>query len=384
MTSFRLTLSALLRHRARTVFTVLSVAVAFAVFLVLVTLYHGFSGMVNYGRAQRINVWGDSFGPLPLNYVAKIALVPGVKAVAYEADFFGYFRDRKNSVNVEPASFADYMKVFPELHLTDVQMKGMLNDRQGAIAGAALARKMGWKTGDTVAIQGGPLQKDGSTTWTFHLLGIFRSALPEALLPPLVARYDYVNDGRADRDGKDRVSQVFVIADDARNVAAVSHAIDQRFAHDDPTTMNMPDTLMGSSVVRAFGDGGTILTEIGVAVFFSMLLVAGNTLANSVRERTGEFAMMRALGFGRGYLRSLVLGEALLIVGTGAAIGMALGWILCGWMAPVIDRILPYFVVTWQAVAAAAGLAILFAALTGFVPALRAATLAVGEALREA
>jgi len=382
VTDLSLTFAVFRRHKMRTLFTVLSVTVAFAIFLVLATLYHGFAGLINYGQAQRLNVWGESFAKLPLSYAARIAPLPGVKAVAYQTGLYGHFRDPRNGVYVTGATFTQYMKVFPELSVTAAGRRAMLADRQCAIAGAPTARKMGWKVGDTIPISGAPAQTNGSTTWYFHLCGIFKSTLPDSLVPSLVAHYAYLNEGRADAKARDQVDQIFVMADDARDVSHVVRAIDKMFANTQPAVMVLPDSLLSISVVKSFGDVGAILTYIGIAVFFSMLLVTGNAMSNSVRERMNEFALMRALGFGRARLAWLVLKESAWIIGLGAGLGLLLGWRLCLGMAPVIGDILPYFVVTWQAVAVAFLLAVLFAALTGILPARRVTTLPVADTLR--
>ncbi|HEX4861482.1 MAG TPA: ABC transporter permease [Rhizomicrobium sp.] len=382
MTDNSLTFSVFRRHKMRTLFTVLSVMVAFAIFLVLATLYEGFAGLVNYGRAQRMDVWSDGFGRLPVSYAAKITSLGGVKTVAYQTSLFGYFRDPKNSVVVIGVPFERYMAIFPELSVTGAERQAMLRDRQCTIAGASLADKMGWKTGDTIPVSGGPAQKNGSTTWYFHLCGIFKSTLPDTLMQNLVANYAYLNEGNADAGARDQVDQILLMTNDARDIPAAARAIESTFANAQPPAMALPDALLYLSVVKSFGDVGAIITAIGAAVFLSMLLVTGNAMSNSVRERLNEFAVMRALGFGRRRVVWLVLRESGWIVGLGAALGLVLGWRLCLMMAPVVSQTLPYFVVTWQAVAAAVLLAALFAVLTSILPARRVTALEVADTLR--
>jgi putative ABC transport system permease protein len=382
VTDNSLTFTVFRRHKMRTVFTVLSVAVAFAIFLVLATLYEGFAGLVNYGRAQRLDVWSAGSGNLPVSYAAKIVSLRGVKTVAYETGLYGYFRDPKNSVTVAAVPFEQYLTVFPELSVTGAERHVMLRDRQCAIAGAPLASKMGWKTGDTIPIGGGPAQKNGSTTWYFHLCGVFKSTLPDTLMQSLVAHYAYLNEGNADIGARDRVDQIFLTTVDARDVPVVARTIENTFANAQPAVMALPDALLYLSVVKSFGDVGLIITAIGAAVFLSMLLVTGNAMSNSVRERLNEFAVMRALGFGRRRVVRLVLRESAWIVGVGAALGLVLGWRLCLMMAPVVSDTLPYFAVTWQTVAAAILLAALFSIMTSILPARRVTALEVADTLR--
>jgi putative ABC transport system permease protein len=382
VSDFSLILSVFRRHKLRTLFTILSVAVAFAIFIVLSTLYYGFAGLVNYAQAQRIVIWPESGASLPVSYAAKIASLSQVKAVAYLNGIFGHYRDPKNGVFVQGVPFAQYEIVFPENTISDVERRAMQGDRKCAIASAPLIKKYGWKIGETIPLEGAAPQVGGSTTWYFRICGVFKSSLPDSLNQNLVAHYDYLNDGRADTAGKDTVSQIFVMADDARHVPGVARAIEATFAGSQPTVMATPDMLLYASVMKAFGDVGAILTAVGAAVFFSMLLVTGNAMSNSVRQRIAEFALMRALGFSRRRLAWLVLWESTLVIGLGTAIGVPLGAKLCDTMSPFVDRILPYFFVTWQNVATALALAVLFSLLTGVLPARRVTTLAVADTLR--
>jgi putative ABC transport system permease protein len=382
MSSFSLTLSTFRRHKMRTLFTVLSVAVAFAIFLVLATLYNGFAGLVNYGQAQRLDVWSDGFGRLPVSYAARIAPIEGIKAVAYQIGVFGHFRDPKNHVFVAGVPFAQYLKVFPELSVTDAERQAMSADRRCSIAGGPLAKKMGWNIGDTIPILGGPPQKDGGTTWSFRLCGIFKSTLPDSLMGNLVAHYEYLNQGTAEAAARDQVDQIALMTDDARDVPKVARTIERMFADAQPPAMALPDALLYLSVVKSFGDVGEIITCVGVAVFLSMLIVTGNAMSNSVRERLNEFAVMRALGFSRRRLVWQVLRESSLIVGVGAVLGLVLGWRLCVMMAPFVSNVLPYFVVNTLAVVAAVLLAGLFSVLAGILPAQRLTVLPVADTLR--
>jgi putative ABC transport system permease protein len=366
----------------RTLFTVLSVAVAFAVFLLLATLYSGFAGLVNYGRAQRLDVWSDGFGRLPVSYAARIAPIEGVKAVTYQIGIFGHFREPKNDVFVAGVPFEQYMKVFPELSVSNAERQAMSADRQCAIAGAPLAKKMGWRVGDTIPILGGPAQKNGGTTWYFHLCGIFKSTLPDSFMQTLIAHYEYLNRGVDDAAARDQVDQIFLMTINARDVSSVAHNIENMFANAQPTAIALPDALLYLSVVKSFGDVGAIVTYVGVAVFLSMLLVTGNAMSNSVRERLSEFALMRALGFSCRRLVWQVLLESGWIVGAGAVLGLLLGWQLCIMMAPFVSTVLPYFVVNLQTVAAAILLAALFSVVTCILPAKRITTLPVADTLR--
>jgi putative ABC transport system permease protein len=384
VTGLRLALSTFRRHRLRTGFTVISVAAGFAVFIVLAAIHQGVSGQLRFDTAQRLLTSNklNNGSVLPVRYAAQIRKIPGVAAVAYLANFNAYFRDPRNTINVTPFSVHTLTAVYPMFVTPPEQLKKFLRDRQGAVVGPALARKMNWKVGQTIPLQGGPQRQNGGTTWTFHLDGIYHTELPEGYRSYFVVHYAYYNRSLADARRRDTVQQFEIMAANPRVVSRVSHGIDSHFENASPQTMTMSERSNALTRMREFGDISTILIGVGCAVFFSMLLIAGNTLANSVRERTSEFAAMRALGFERWHLVSLVLGESVLLVGTGCALGLGSGWMLCRLVAPEIVGAMQAFAITGSAIAVAVGLAVLFALAISAIPARQVSTLAVADALR--
>lgn len=369
------------RHKVRTLFTVLSITVAFAIFLVIAALHAGYSGLLNYAQSQRLIVIGESLN-LPVSYAAKIAALPGVRAVDYQTGFSGIYREPKNGVYVQAAPFPGYLVVNPERKLTAAARHAMLMDRQGAVVGAELARKMGWKVGDTIPLSNGPAQTNGSTTWYFHLHGIFESDMPKETQQDFVAHYEYVNEGRADVSQKDRVAEIFVFINDARDISRMARLIDAKFAASERSTLTLPEQFLAASVIKSVGDIGSALIAVAAAVFFSMLLVAGNTMANSVRQRVHEFALMRALGFSRRRLAGLVVRESAVLIGMGTVLGLALGLWVCQFMTPIIVPNMPYFAVSSLSLLLGVVLAAVFLCLISILPARRATSLPVADTLR--
>ena len=386
MNSIDLATRAFRRHGVRTVFTILSVATAFAIFAVLSAIDQGLTGQMDYTLAQRlitVNKLMAGDVTLPVNYVEKIATVPGVSVVSWSKQFMTYYRRPADVVPV--LAFApNVLKVYPDFKFPATDRNAFLSDRRGAIAGPALARRMGWKVGDSIPLEGGPLQKNGSTTWLFHLDGVYSADLPEGYQSLFITNFNYYNDGIADPRLKDRAYQFDTLIADPRAISRVSHAIDGLFADATPQTMTFSEQQATLSGLREFGDIGAIVTYIGAAVFFSMLLITANTMANSVRERMGEFAMMRALGFARWRLVRLVLVEAFLMIAIGTALGLAAGWDICRLMTPYVAGVLQAFTLTWSAVGLAAALGAALAFISGAVPGWRVTALPVAGALRSA
>jgi putative ABC transport system permease protein len=366
------------------IFTVLSVATAFAIFTVLATIEQGLDGKVSLTSAQRLDTSPTMNIPLPLNYVATIRAIPGIAEITYQQGYDGYFQDPKKGVTVLAFGVPSVLKVYPEFAIPAGQQKTFVHDRQGAVAGEVLMRKMGWHIGETVPIQGGPPQKNGSTTWMFHIDGAYRTDLPAGYREFFLIDYDYFNEGLAASPIKDTVQQITTLVDDPKNMDRVAHAIDAKFTNSSPDTRTESEQQETISALRQFGDVGSIITYVGIAVFASMLLITGNTMTNSVRERMGEFAMMRALGFGRLQLAFIVFREAAILIGTGAGLGVLAGWGLSKLMEPVMTPVLRGFAMSWTAVLFAALFALLFALVTGFLPGRRVAHLQVATALRRA
>lgn len=382
MTRFALALSAFRRHKGRTLFTVLSVATAFAIFAILTAVEQGLDGRMSLASAQRLDTSTAMNVALPVSYAATIRSIPGVVSVTYLTSFGGYFRNPSNVVPVLAFSLPSVLTVYPEFTIPGDQKEAFLKDREGAVVGDALAQKMGWRVGQTVPIEGGPPQKNGSTTWIFHIEGIYHTDLPAGYQKFFMANYEYINEGLAPSPTRDTVQNFNELVDDPKDMDRVARAIDTRFmnASTETRTESMQQETM--SALRQFGDVGAVVTYIGLAVFASMLLITGNTMANSVRERMGEFAMMRALGFGRLQLALVVLRESAILIGIGAALGLLAGWGLSLLMASIMTAVLAGFAVTWMSVACAVGLAILFALATGLLPGRRIAEMPVAATLR--
>ena len=376
--------SALRRRKARTVFTFLSVVVAFVLFSVLAAVRQGMLGQLTVSVAERLETNNkiSQGSPLPLSYYGKIVTVPGVTAVTYLNGFQGYFKDPKNRLHVLVFS-PTFLQVYREAILPPAQMQAWLTDRQGVIVGPALVKRMGWKVGDTIPIQSKVPQKDGSTTWYFHLDGIYHADLPAAYQGFFVAHYRYFNEGVASTQLQNVVFQYIERIADPRDATRIANAIDKLFENSTPQTLTQSEVAETISYIRQFGDVSAMVIYVGMAVFFSLLLIISNTLAQSVQERTAEFAVLRGLGFERRWLARLVLQESLLLIVSGAATGLALGYEVTRLLYPSVGNILQTFALTWSAAGLGILLSIIFGLLAGLVPMQRVTRLRVAEALRK-
>ena len=383
MNSMTLIWAELKRHKARRLFTWLSVVVAFILFSILAAVRYGMMGQLTIRIAERLDTRAkiSQSIPLPLSYYDNIISVPGVTAAAYLMGFQGYYREKNNTFTALFSNVQQLAKVYPELNMPPAEMQAWLADRQGAVVGPLLAKRMGWKVGDTVPVQGGPLQKDGSTTWYFHLRGIYQTDLPSVYQSFFLAHYQYYNQGVAP-ELQNQVNQYKVRVDDPRNSAHISNAIDVQFANSSPQTLTQSEAGEAVSYIRQFGNITAMVIYVGIAVFFSLLLIVGNTMAQSVRERTSEFAMLRALGFRRTWIVRMVLQESLALIMSGGIVGLILGYVVTHLLYPEVGNLLQTFQMTWSAAGLGILLSVIFGVLAALVPMWRVTGLQEVVALR--
>jgi putative ABC transport system permease protein len=385
MNSMTLIWAALKRRKARTIFTWLSVVVAFILFSLLAAVRYGMTGTLAITSAERLDTFNrmSQGSPMPVSYYDSIITVPGVTAAVYLQGFRGDYKDPRNAFQLLFTNAQGVLHVFPEFKLAAARVHTWLGDRQGAIAGPELANRMDWKVGETIPLQSQMARKDGSTTWYFHLDGIYHAKLPSFYQNFFVAHYRYFNESVASPQARNEVSQYLERIDDPRNAMRISDAIDARFANSSPQTLTQPQLQEILSQIRQIGNVTAIAVYVGIAVFFTLLLIVGNAHAQSVRERIAEFAMFRALGFGRGWIVLLILEESLLLIVSGGIVGLILGWLLTRALYPTVGNFLSTFQMTWNAAGAGLALAILCGILASLVPFRGITRLRVAEALRK-
>lgn len=383
MNTFALLFGAYRLHAARTIFTLLSIVVAFILFSLLAALRHGVSGQLTFAVAQRldtsnVNLQGSG---MPISYYQKIAAVPGITAVTYIFTFSGYYQNPSNRVGGFFIPSSNVFQIYPEFELSQDQKQAWLTDRQGAIVGPALARRMGWKVGDTIPVQLMP-QKNGSTTWYFRLDGIYATDLPTVYQSYFVAHYDYFNESVGIPTFQNTAATFIERINDPRNAQRISNAIDAIFTHASPQTFTEPEQTETVSYLRQFADIYAMSLYVGLAVFFSLLLIVANNMARSVRERTDQFVLLRAVGFRHLRVIWLIWFESFLLMMAGTIAGLLLGYGVVSLLYPHVANLLSTFSLTWQAAHWGILLGVTFSLLASIIPAQRITRLHVGAALR--
>lgn len=379
-----LLLSNLRRRPLRTAFTLGSIVVAFLMFGLLGALSNAFSAGVEIAGQDRLLVMHkvSMIQPLPVSYRARIRRIDGVAAVSSATWFGGVYQDDRNQLPTFPVDDAVYLDIYPEYVISQEARERWLADRRGAIVGRPFATEYGWKVGDTVPLKSNIWrQADGSDTWEINISGIYD--IPAAGGDPrnILLHYDYFEETRG--RGKGLVHWYIVKVTDPARAARVARDIDEQFANSPYETKTATEKAFAQGFVNQIGDIGAILTGVVAAVFFTMLLVTANTMAQSVRERTSELGVLKTLGFTGRAVTVLVLGESLLLTAIGAVVGMLLARVVVDILGATVRQYLPIWEVPAEAWLEAGVLILVTGLLAGAAPAWNALRMPIVQALRQ-
>ncbi|HET7291688.1 MAG TPA: FtsX-like permease family protein [Vicinamibacteria bacterium] len=373
-----LLLANLFRKKIRTTLTIGSFFVALLLFALLAALRAGFNQGIDVAGADRLVVIGRTglIQPLPLPYLARIQRLPGVKQVAHATWFGGIYQDPKNffaQFAVEPDQ---WLAMYPEFRVDDAEWAAFKDDRQGVILGRKLAERFGWKLGDRIPLKApGYL---GGDSWDFNVRGFYRGTRPQDDETQFWMQHRYMYE-KGPEYWKGIVGWYVVRVADPNQAPSVLKAIDAEFANSTSETRTQTESAFAASFVKQMGNIEFLIMVIGSIVFFTLLLVTGNTMAISVRERTNELAVLKAIGYSDRFVLGLVLAESLLIAAGGGGLGL-----LAGRALTARDLTNGIILMYLPATALLAGVLVALATglLAGLLPALGAMRLSVVDALR--
>ncbi len=366
------------RKKIRTVLTAGSFAVALFLFGLLATIRGAFNQTIDVAGADRLMVINRTsiIQPLPLAYRDRLARIPGITGVSYASWFGGVYKDERNffaQFAVEPESWS---ALYSEFVFPPEQWREFLADRAGCVAGSALAKRFGWKVGDRIPIRGAIYPGN----WEFNLRAIYTGKRANDDLTQFWFQSKYLDEKGPDYT-RGLVGWYVVRISDVDEAAAVTRTIDEAFANSAFETRAQSEKMLATSFVKQMGNIEFLILAIGGVVFFTLLLVTGNTMAGAVRERTNELAVLKALGYSDGFVLRLVLLEAALVAGVGGVLGLVAAKAFTGRGDPT-GGFLPIFYLPAEALVAGALLALSVGLLAGLLPALGARRLEVVEALR--
>jgi len=371
------------RRKLRLVFTFVSILLAFLMFAMLDALRTSLAGVVNVVGADRVLVQSkvSMVVALPRAHYEKIRALPGVKAAAPFNWFGGMYKDAKRPIQMQATDPDEFLRVYPDVTLTPAEITAWKQNRQGMIVGEVLARNNGWKIGDRVPIRSQIWRKlDGSDTWQFDIVGIYGVNGSGVNKASAFFQYDYFNESL--QFGKDQTGLIAVRVDDPAQSDAISARIDALFENSANETKTATERQFVKRLLEQIGNVGAILVSVATAVFFTMLLVTANTMAQSVRERTNEIGVLKTLGFSGKVILTQVLLESLTLTLCGGLAGLGLGWLLAGGVGVAIKDYFPSFHVGVGTFVVGIALMLVFGVVTGLWPALTAMRLKIVDALR--
>jgi putative ABC transport system permease protein len=368
----------LFRRKIRTTLTVGSFAVALFLFGLLVTIRGAFNQGVEAAGVDRMIVLSrvSLVQPLPLAYKDRLAKVPGVKQVTFASWFGGVYQDEKNFFAQFAVDVEGWREMYREFVVPDEQWEAFRKDKAGAIAGSFTAKRFGWKVGDRIPIRGSFYQGE----WQFNLVGIYEGTRPQDDLSQFWFRWDYL-DEKVNPYLKSWVGWYVVRLEPGSDSAAVASRIDALFANSSFETRTQTEQAFMASFVEQMGNIEFLMLSIGGVVLFTLLLVTGNTMATAVRERTGELAVLKTVGFGDRFILVLVLVESALLAAVGGTLGVVLAKAFTLRGDPT-NGMLPVFYMPGWSLPAGILLALVVGVLAGLLPAMTAMRLQVVQALR--
>ena len=382
MKFFSLVWSNLKRKKLRTALTLLSIFVAFVLFGLLCTIKEAFTGGIALAGADRLVVRHkvSLIMTLPVTYKERMERIPGVASAVHFTWFNGIYQDEpKNFFGSFPTLPEEFLAMYPEYLLSEDQKQAWMKTRTGAIVGRALVDRFKWKIGDRIPLTSPIWPRKGDGAWEFEIVGIYDGAKKGTDTSGFYFRYDYFDEGRARGEGL--VGWYGVRVNDPARAEEVAKAIDNEFANSPHETKAEPEGAFMQGFAQQMGDIGTILIAILSAVFFTILLVAGNTMAQSVRERTEELGVLKAMGFTNELVLALVLIESCLIAAVGGLAGLGLKKLVTSFGSPV-PNMLPIFYLPSRYVVIGAVLVFGLGLVAGIVPAVQAMRLQIAVALR--
>ncbi|MGH9460861.1 MAG: ABC transporter permease [Vicinamibacteria bacterium] len=370
------------RKKIRTLLTLLSILVAFVLFGYLSAITRALAQGVDVAGADRLVVRHkvSLIMPLPETYESQMEQLPGVAEAVHATWFGGIYQEPANFFPQFPVKPEEYLAMYPEFLVSAEDKARWLTTRTGAVVGRTTAERFGWKVGDRVPIQATIFTHDGGqATWDFEIVGIYDGAEQGTDTTAFLFRWDFFDEARD--WGRGQVGWYVVRVEDPVDAAAVAKRIDEQFANSPAETKAETEGAFVQGFAEQVGNIGAIMVAILAAVFFTILLVAGNTMAYAVRERTGELAVLKAVGFTDGQVLGLVLAEAVALACLGGFLGLGLGWFLISLGDPT-NGALPIFYFPPRSIVLGVLLVLALGLAAGILPALQAGRLRIADALR--
>jgi putative ABC transport system permease protein len=365
------------RKKTRTALTLGSFLVALFLFGLLMTIKTALGSGVSVAGANRLVVRNrvSLIQPLPLSYREQMLRMPHITEATFATWFGGYYQDMKSFFPNYAIDVGTYLAVYPEYKIDEEDWRAFAADREGCVISPPLAKKFGWKIGDRI-----PLEASiWGGTWEFNVRAIYDSDVKEFITPEMWLHWDYLDERRAFFKGF--VGWYILTIDDPANAVGVAAAIDERFANSPFESKTETEKAFAAGFANQIGNIRLLIMSIGSVVFFTLLLVTGNTMASAVRERTGEIGVLKTIGMSDPTVLFLVMAESIVVAAVGGGAGLALAKLFTLGGDPT-RGMLPNFFLAGRSIALGFGLALAAGAAAGILPAVGAMRLKIVDALR--
>lgn len=374
--------ASLKRKKLRTLLTLLSIMIAFLLFGYLSAIKTGFTAGVEVAGQDRL-ITRDKItiiNLVPLSYRDDMLRIEGVDLVTHNTWFGGVYQKPSNFFTqfvVEPELF---LELYPEYVFDEAEKQAWFNSRTGVAVGSGLAKRFDWSVGDRIPLMS-PIwsRSGGDRNWDFEVAAIYEAAEQGVDTSQMFIPYGYFDEARS--GGKGQVGWYLVRITEPERAAEIAAEIDRGFANSSNETKTEPEGAFLQGFANQIGNIGFIIMAIVSAVFFTILLVAGNTMAYTVRERTNELAVLKAIGFTNSGVLGLVLGESLVLTALGGGLGLLIAWLMVSAGDPTGGS-LPVFFIPTRDLFLGLLLIVALAFLVGILPARTAQRLQISDALR--
>jgi putative ABC transport system permease protein len=376
-----LILANLFRKKIRLILTIGSFAIALVLFTFLAVVKSAFSRGIDIAGADRLVVVNriGLIQVMPISYEDQIRAIPGVKFVTQDHWFGGVYQDEKNFFPQFAIDVENHRKVYPEFIVPDDQWNTFVNDQQGAIVGARTAKRFGWRVGDRIPIKNslyGPTK-----TWEFNLDGIYKTEKADGDESQFWFQWKNF-DENVPAVMKSTAGWYILKLDSPDDAVRVAKTIDSKFANSSFETKTETESAFAAGFAKQFGNIEFLILAIGSVVFFTLLLVTGNTMAISVRERTSELAVLKAIGVSDRSVLWLVLAESVMIALFGGLLGLLLAWGAIPVLSVALNGLLPPLLLSKTMLSLGLVFAVFVGVASGLLPGIGAMRMRVVNALR--
>jgi len=377
--------ASLRRKPIRTSLTIASIIVAFLLFGLLKTMQNALELGADLAGVDRLATMHKMslIQNFPLSYLNRVRGVDGVIQAVGFVWMGGIYQDERNQISAQATEPEAFLEVYSEYKLPPEQRADWLSDRASMIVGKAVAEKFGWKIGDVVPVRSSFYRKadGGGDTWDMRVAGIYEATNGDS--SSVFFHYDYLNESLGRNGGRDSLVWIIMKIRNPDEAQRVSAAVDALFANSPAETKTSTERAFVQGFANQMGDIGKIVTAVASAVFFTMLLVTANTMAQSVRERTNEIAVLKTLGYTKQTIAGLVLTESFVITALGGVIGLGVAALFTDSIGELLAQFFPVLGIPTSAYITGAVLIVALSLLAGLLPSLEASRLKITDALRK-